>query len=240
MWPPHSFLSPRSFLPLFLLFLAFCVNGALTNTTFDDADSSFSWTTDWNAVSPSSPCHGCASKPDATQIQNQTYHDGNIGSRGGATEGSFTFQGSAVYIYGIDKDSQPNIVFTLGSTTYTHHYTGSDTDFHYHALFFSATNLASDQTHTVNWAFELNQELFAQTGKLQVGLFDYAVVTSGTADTTTPPSSPGGGGSTGSLTGGSDTSPGGNLISNVSSGSSSASSRSSSTRSTSASHTTNS
>lgn len=91
------------------------------------------------------------------------------------------FPGSAVYIFGIDqRSSQPDIAFTVGSIQQTHHYTGSG-QFAYDALFFSATGLASDETHTVNWVFN-----FADTGPpLQVALFDYAIVTSGKEDITT-------------------------------------------------------
>lgn len=109
-----------------------------------------------------------------------------------------------MYIYGIDQaDSQPNIVFTLGSTQATHHYTGSER-FAYNALFFSTTGLAADQTHTVSWIFETDPS----TGKdLQEALFDYAIVTSGTDDaaagsgSTTGSTSGAGTGSSGSSSG---------------------------------------
>ncbi|KAJ7484850.1 hypothetical protein B0H11DRAFT_2231520 [Mycena galericulata] len=191
-WPPHSFLSPQSFLPLLLLLLTSYANGAITNTTFDDASNSFTFVGQWTAITPSSPCGGCASKPpDLTQIYDGTWHDGNyMTGDSQMTSGSFTFTGSAVYIYGIDQtNSQPNIVFTLGSIQSTHHYTGTER-FAYNALFFSATDLPADQTQTVNWIFETDPS----TGEdLQEALFDYAIVTSGTDDTTTTGSTSGSG-----------------------------------------------
>ncbi|KAJ7827493.1 hypothetical protein B0H14DRAFT_1229901 [Mycena olivaceomarginata] len=173
MWLPHSFT---------VLLFAVLVTGI--NTTVDDSSSSFTFDPGWTAITPSAPCGGCASKPDTSQVNDGTYHDGNY--RDGAsslTTGSFTFQGSAVYIFGIDQhNSQPNIVFTLGSIQQTHHYTGTER-FVYHALFFSATGLASDQTHTVNWVFSL-----ADTGVgVQAALFDYAIVTSGEEETSSTP-----------------------------------------------------
>jgi hypothetical protein len=89
--------------------------------------------------------------------------------------------GSAVYIFGIDQaKSQPDIAFTLGSIQSTHHYTGTER-FVYNALFFSATGLAADATHTVNWIFNIDPS----TGVgVQAALFDYAIVTSGTDDPT--------------------------------------------------------
>ncbi|KAF7369336.1 hypothetical protein MVEN_00261900 [Mycena venus] len=192
MGPPHSFItSPLTastrainlfvLLLCTLLLLPSAVNGAITNTTIDDADSShFTFTGGWTAVSPSSPCDFCSSKPDASQTFGGTWHDGNY--RTGASEtttGSFTFTGSAVYIFGIDQaQSQPDIAFTLGSTQSVHHYTGTE-QFVYNALFFSATGLAADQQHTVNWIFNIDQT----TGVgVQAALFDYAIVTSGTED----------------------------------------------------------
>jgi hypothetical protein len=90
--------------------------------------------------------------------------------------------GSAVYIFGIDQTiSQPNIAFTLGSIQQVHHYTGTER-FVYDALFFSADGLAADQTHAVNWIFNVAPN----TGVgVQAALFDYAIVTSGEEDVKT-------------------------------------------------------
>jgi len=167
---PHSFI---------VLLLAVLANAAITNTTIDDSNSSFTFTGTWNTITPTSPCTICSSKPDPSRTYGGTWHDGNI--RDGApvgTSGSFTFTGSAVYIFGIDQaTSQPDIAFTLGSIQQVHHYTGTE-QFAYDALFFSATGLASDQTYTVNWVFNV-----ADTGvEVQAALFDYAIVTSGEAD----------------------------------------------------------
>ncbi|KAJ7362498.1 hypothetical protein DFH08DRAFT_1024721 [Mycena albidolilacea] len=192
MWPLHSF-CPQSRTILFLLLLpASFVEGAIINTTIDDTETSFNWSESWTAVTPSEPCAGCASKPDASQVEGGSWHDGNImTTKDDSAGGSFTFQGSAVYIYGIDQaGSEADIVFTLDSITSTHHYTGSDR-FAYHALFFSATGLAADRTHTVNWALAKNS---ASDRDLQTTLFDYAVVTSGTAVTTTTESGSSNGG----------------------------------------------
>ncbi|KAJ6527909.1 hypothetical protein DFH09DRAFT_162653 [Mycena vulgaris] len=178
---------PRSFIALlpalaFLLVLLFApsVNGAVTNTTVDDTSSAFTFTGSWTAVSASNPCAGCSSKPDASQTFGASWHDGNY--RTGAPEttgGSFTFTGSAVYIFGIDQaNSQPDVAFTLGNIQSVHHYTGTER-FAYNALFFSATGLAADQTHIVNWIFNID----SSTGVgVQAALFDYAIVTSGNAD----------------------------------------------------------
>ncbi|KAJ7890157.1 hypothetical protein B0H14DRAFT_3705911 [Mycena olivaceomarginata] len=193
MWPLLSFLGPQSRTILLLLLLPAFVEGAIINTTVDDTETSFNWSESWTAVTPSRPCAGCASKPDASKVEGGSWHDGNImTTKDDSAGGSLTFQGSAVYIYGIDQaDSEADILFTLDSITSTHHYTGSDR-FAYHALFFSATGLAADQTHTVKWTLAKNS---ASDRDLQTTLFDYAVVTSGTADTTTTASDSSNGGS---------------------------------------------
>ncbi|KAJ6513601.1 hypothetical protein C8R47DRAFT_616016 [Mycena vitilis] len=187
MGSPHSFMALLPILATLLLLLicAPSVQGAISNTTVDDADSAFTFTGSWTAVSASNPCNFCSSKPDASQTFDGSWHDGNY--RAGASEttgGSFTFTGSAVYIFGIDQaKSQPNIAFTLGSTQSVHHYTGTE-QFAYNALFFSATGLAADQTHTVTWNFNIDPD----TGVgVQAALFDYAIVTSGTDDVVAPP-----------------------------------------------------
>ncbi|KAJ7256183.1 hypothetical protein B0H12DRAFT_519027 [Mycena haematopus] len=189
MGTPHSFTTLLPVLAMFLLLLlcAPSANGAITNTTVDDTNSAFTFTGSWTAVSASNPCGGCSSKPDPSQTFDSTWHDGNY--RTGASEttgGSFTFTGSAVYIFGIDQaQSQPDIAFTLGSTKSVHHYTGT-AQFAYNALFFSATGLAADQTHTVNWIFNIDPT----TGVgVQEALFDYAIVTSGTNDVAPNPQS---------------------------------------------------
>ncbi|KAJ7219592.1 hypothetical protein GGX14DRAFT_436845 [Mycena pura] len=163
---PHSFI---------LLVFALLVNSTVTNTTIDDSSSNFTFTGSWNTITPDEPCPGCSSQPDPSQVYGGTWHDGNIFS---PTSGSFTFKGSAVYMFGIDQvTTQPDIAFTLGTIQSVHHYEGTE-QFVYNALFFSATGLASDDTHTLDWVFNI-----ADTGvEVQAALFDYAIVTSGDID----------------------------------------------------------
>nr|GAT59091.1 predicted protein [Mycena chlorophos] len=189
MGRPRSFpdLLPSLLTPLLLLLLvcnAPSANGAVTNTTFDNTSPKFTFSGGWTSISPSSPCDYCSSKPDASQTYNQTWEDGNYASNAREqTTGTFTFTGSAVYIYGIDQaTSQPNIVFTLGDIQSTHHYTGTE-QFAYNALFFSAAGLDASTEQTVSWVYELDQS----TGvSVQEALFDYAIVTSGTDNVAAP------------------------------------------------------
>ncbi|KAF7300437.1 hypothetical protein HMN09_00927400 [Mycena chlorophos] len=110
----------------------------------------------WNAASTSHRC-SCSAQPDLTvtdtvqaaDIYNLTWHDGDLGSAG-----SFTFNGSAVYIYGIDmgQPSAANISFVLdGNPSLTRFHVSQVTDvqeFVFHSLFFSWTNLDTTINHT--------------------------------------------------------------------------------------------
>ncbi|KAJ7663322.1 hypothetical protein DFH06DRAFT_347594 [Mycena polygramma] len=155
------------------LFVPSLICATLGNLTIDDTNTAyFTFTNDpdanppsWAAITPAKPCLYCSAQPMTDQIHNQTWHDGSVGSAG-----SFTFQGSAVYIYGIDLEHPANISFTMGNHTAFHYYNGSE-QFVFDALFFAAANLADGVNHTVSWVLD-KTDLNGTTG-----LFDYAVVT---------------------------------------------------------------
>ncbi|KAJ6491521.1 hypothetical protein DFH09DRAFT_1208147 [Mycena vulgaris] len=188
----HAFLAARAF-------------AASINITIDDTNSTV-WTFvpvgNWSAVTPATPCPGCFAQPDPTLAHNSTWHDGTVVS------GSCTFQGSAIYIYGIDlaATSGTNISFNMNDRSKTgFHYYGESASV-YNSLFFSATNLDSSVAHTVTWIGQTN---FVGSGAM---LFDYAVITVDQEDTSsssvsstpapssTAPSSSGTGSPTGSPT----------------------------------------
>ncbi|KAJ6492796.1 hypothetical protein C8R47DRAFT_1119803 [Mycena vitilis] len=177
----HSILSPATMLslgtiPLVLLALLATspsarVYAALKNITVDDTDNTYwTWTGSWRAVTPTAPCSDCLAQPDAGQAYDSTWHDGSLLS------GSFTFQGSAVYIYGIDVINPASISFAMNdpAKTSVHLYEGQD--YAYNSLFFSANDLDAQSEHTVTWA--LNSSPVGGGA----GLFDYAVVTVDQAD----------------------------------------------------------
>ncbi|KAJ7150598.1 hypothetical protein C8R46DRAFT_1358147 [Mycena filopes] len=161
---------------------------ALTNRTIDDQDATFftfNGSADanppsWAAITPAAPCGYCSAQPHTTDIHNQTWHDGSVGSIG-----SFTFQGAAVYIYGIDLADPANISFTLNDQTSFHYYAGNE-QFVFNALLFTADNLAEGVTHTVAWV------VIKSKTNGTTALFDYAVVSAEeTASSTTPVSTEG-------------------------------------------------
>ncbi|KAJ6595795.1 hypothetical protein DFH09DRAFT_1357686 [Mycena vulgaris] len=144
---------------------------ALTNLTIDDTNSTY-WTFagSWHAVTPSAPCDGCLNQPDASQVYNSTWHDGALRS------GSFTFQGSAVYIYGTDAFNPANISFSMSNPPITsfHYYAGAS--YVYRSLFFEATGLDANALHTVTWILEKS------SAGGTAASFDYAVLTVDQAD----------------------------------------------------------
>ncbi|KAF7368622.1 hypothetical protein MVEN_00186100 [Mycena venus] len=187
-------------LGVLLLFTIFTITRAtLTNVTIDDTDLSyFTWTEDtdvfpqptipWAAITPTTPCDYCSAQPQTTDIHNQTWHDGSNNSAG-----SFTFQGQAVYIYGISQANSVNTSFTMdGNVSAFHYYTGS-AQFVFNSLFFSAKDLTPNVNHTVSWVLHATNT----SGVTGAGLFDYAVITvdqtqssssSPSSSSTSPPS----------------------------------------------------
>ncbi|KAJ7325772.1 hypothetical protein DFH08DRAFT_1085026 [Mycena albidolilacea] len=160
------------FLPLAFL-IPTSIFAVLTNLTVDDTNTTFFNFIDadanppsWAAISPGDPCAYCSAQPQTVSIYDQTWHDGSVGSAG-----SLTFQGSAVYMYGIDLADPANISFTMDNTNKSFHYYNGTQQFVFDALFFSVQNLAQGVNHTVSWV--INESKTNGT----TGLFDYAVVT---------------------------------------------------------------
>ncbi|KAJ7619711.1 hypothetical protein FB45DRAFT_162806 [Roridomyces roridus] len=166
-------------LPLTLLFSV--ARADLANLTIDDTNTTYwVWLNSWTAITPTLPCPGCAAQPDSTSVYNRTWHDGTLVS------GIFNFQGTAVYIYGIDipKQFAANIQFNLfsnWSVAGLHTYSGSE--YVYDSLFFSATNLNSSVPDGVHWTIKTSE-----VG--QAALFDYAKVTVDDANSTDVGSEP--------------------------------------------------
>ncbi|KAJ6490239.1 hypothetical protein C8R47DRAFT_1123905 [Mycena vitilis] len=151
-----------------LIFLATRASAVSTNITVDDTNSTvWNFVGGWSAVTPSTACPGCFAQPDPTQVFNSSWHDGSVVS------GSVTFQGSAVYIYGVDMTatSGTNISFNMNnpSTAGFHYFGGTGTT--YNVPFFSATKLDPSVQHTVSF---IGQTSLTGAGAM---LFDYAVIT---------------------------------------------------------------
>ncbi|KAJ6523600.1 hypothetical protein B0H19DRAFT_650496 [Mycena capillaripes] len=153
---------------------------ALTNITIDDTNSTF-WTFvgAYNVITSSMPCIDCAFAPDPGLVYNNSWHDGALRS------GSFIFQGTAVYIYGVDWFYSANLTFAMSNPLRASSHLYSGDGFVYNSLFFSATNLDASVQHTVTWLMETS----ASGGGSAI--FDYAIVTVDRADVSSSSTSAG-------------------------------------------------
>nr|GAT52638.1 predicted protein [Mycena chlorophos] len=74
-----------------------------TNATFDNTDPNFSWQGPWISRTPEAPCGNCSEQPDPQQIYNQTWSEGNA-LQTIATSGSFAFTGMS-FMFNADGTS---------------------------------------------------------------------------------------------------------------------------------------
>ncbi|KAF7318961.1 hypothetical protein HMN09_00231900 [Mycena chlorophos] len=159
--------SPARVMIFHALFFAWSCSAVLVNITFDDTNSTaFTWAGQWSAITPQTPCPGCFAQPNASLAFNQSWHDGSLVS------GTFSFQGVAVYIFGIDVLDPANISFAMNNPSISSfHYVNTNGGYIYNSLFFVAQSLDGTVPHTVTWSLE----------RSSIGggaaLFDYAVVT---------------------------------------------------------------
>ncbi|KAK7026306.1 hypothetical protein R3P38DRAFT_3192940 [Favolaschia claudopus] len=152
----------RSFLPLLCLSalqLTQVTSQNPTNLTIDDTNSTYFFFDEgpavfpnpnplWVAASVSDPCVYCSAQPGKIgspgSIFNDTWQDGKTGATG-----TFKFQGSAVYIYGIDIQGAANISFVLDSNLPVYHSYSGVPAFIFNSLFLGAQNLQDGIPHTV-------------------------------------------------------------------------------------------
>ncbi|KAF5381476.1 hypothetical protein D9757_008121 [Collybiopsis confluens] len=178
----------RSFFFLSLLLLSGFVldhiNAAPINTTFDDTHSAFSFVgIDWNSITPNHPCGQCSSTLDPSLTYNSSWHDG---SSVGLT-GTFQFEGSAVFLYGITGAAQTGtMAFTVDDGPSINNPNLDDVSQSvqhvYNTLLFSSSGLSNDK-HTLSWKINaVDSPAAFAAAAVHVTLIDYAVVTSDIPD----------------------------------------------------------
>ncbi|KAF7316305.1 hypothetical protein MIND_00149200 [Mycena indigotica] len=139
----------------------------LVNVTFDDTDAAWAWSSGWHAITRENPCADCAAQPDGNRPYNHSWHDGSLDS------GSFTFQGVAVYIFGVDISNPAQFTFAMSNPSISSsHFKDTGGGYLYDSLFFSAKDLDGAQRHTVSF-----QQVHGANAPGVAGLLDYAVVT---------------------------------------------------------------
>ncbi|KAI0775463.1 hypothetical protein BC629DRAFT_1595092 [Irpex lacteus] len=158
------------------------------NRTIDDQNGD-SVTGEQVSYSPSqrwsqgNGCGGCSAKPDASQTEQQTWHDGSRNpSRDPPITVSFKFTGTAVYLYNIlSRGDLTEVSISIDGNFAARYSNRPDpsTQFLYHVPVFVASNLAFGE-HSV--------EMSADGSDQTLVLFDYALYT--TTESGNPPSSP--------------------------------------------------
>ncbi|KIK66355.1 hypothetical protein GYMLUDRAFT_55642 [Collybiopsis luxurians FD-317 M1] len=150
-----------------------------TNTTIDDTNPAFSFVgPEWNSITPDDPCGFCSVKLQPSSTYNSTWHDG--GSVG--LTGSFRFEGSAVYLFGVTAEHQTaEIAFIVDNgvaTNYNLNTVSQSVSHIYNSLLFSASGLSNGQ-HTLSWTLTtVTSPASFSSAAVHVALIDYAVVTS--------------------------------------------------------------
>jgi len=167
-----------------LLFALACslVAGDLVQVSLDDASANITYTGGWDTVSPDNPCTSCALRPDASQIYNQTWHDGQAQATGDRTI-TIEFNGVQIepmFVLFDSIDSVTDLRFTLDgvdqSTDFqfpTSPTTGGsygDAHFFYNMTVFTSP-LISDGVHELVIVAQVNRTL-TKTNML----FDRAIV----------------------------------------------------------------
>ena len=177
-----------TFLSLGLLVLGLFPVAFAVRIVVDDANSSWTYSSPWNAVSPSNPCSSCLINPDPSKALNQTWHDTAY-----VNTAQLSFTGVSIEMYTIcppglsDGDSYgTNFTFTLDSIA-DGTFVGPRPcpQFTYNYLVYARTNLSLAQ-HTV---VITNNQLDARPNSSSL-LLDYAVYDDGSAVPAPNPATP--------------------------------------------------
>jgi hypothetical protein len=97
---------------VYLFFSGLVVSSLAVNVIVDDANSSWTFSGSWNAITPADPCSGCLIQPVPSMAFNQTWHDTD--APGASAE--LRFNGISIQIYTIcanDTIFGTNFSFTL-------------------------------------------------------------------------------------------------------------------------------
>ncbi|KAI0673887.1 hypothetical protein C8Q78DRAFT_658331 [Trametes maxima] len=181
-----------------LLFAVARVHAGARNVTVDDNDQSIDYSPP-NAWSTTYPCNNstniCNISLDKTQLREGTWHGTAYTPGQTAPSWSFTFSGTAVYVYGVVlKHPPPGGTFTLstklqvnldGASSTPYNYNGnwhlsSGPVYQYNALVYQTTGLPSG-SHTL--------VITPSNGDSSIILLDYIVYTTDSGDSA-PSSSP--------------------------------------------------
>jgi len=125
-----------------ILFSVFLASTHGTRIVVDDANSSWTYTGMWNAITPATPCPACGTQPDPSQAFNHTWHD-----TVSLNSAQLAFTGVSIEVYticpGTESGYGTNFTFTLDSVA-DGTFRGPQpwcTQFVYNYLVYARTNL---------------------------------------------------------------------------------------------------
>ena len=167
---------------VFTLFLSARVTGV--SILVDDASSRWTYSTPWNAISPTSPCTSCLIQPDEARAYNHTWHDTAF-----VNTAQLSFTGVSLDVYticppplGSGAAYGTNFTFTLDNVP-DGNFVGPEpacSAFTYNYLVYARRNLSLGQHVFVITNSQMNS--LANSSLL---LLDYAIYDDGAAPTTT-------------------------------------------------------
>jgi hypothetical protein len=171
-----------------LFFSGLVVSSLAVNVIIDDANSSWTFSGSWNAITPTDPCDTCTITPNASMAFNHTWHETSTSG----SSAQIRFNGVSIQVYTVlppgnnAAEFSTNLSFTLddiGDGFFVGPYPVST--YMYNYLVYARTNL-TDGFHVVG--ITNNPSVFTNFSAL---LIDYAIYDDGTsapAPTETPTS----------------------------------------------------
>ena len=131
----------------------------MQNETVDDSAAQLVWTGSWSTTtSCTSTDVSCISGSDASELYDRSWHVGQRGANSAVLEMEFTFNGTALWLYGVTlpsnsltpQNKDTSLAFTLDGVQQDGFYNAptGETEVLYNVLFFSKDGL-SDGVHSL-------------------------------------------------------------------------------------------
>ena len=169
---------------VFTLFLSARVTGV--SILVDDASSRWTYSTPWNAITPTNPCPSCLIQPDEARAYNHTWHDTAF-----VNTAQLSFTGVSLDVYTICPPPLSsgaaygtNFTFTLDNVP-DGNFVGPEpacSAFTYNYLVYARRNLSLGQH-----VFVITNSQIDSRANTSLLLLDYAIYDDGAAATTSTP-----------------------------------------------------
>jgi hypothetical protein len=169
---------------VYLFFSGLVVSSLAVNVIVDDANSSWTFSGSWNAITPTEPCATCTITPDPSKAFNHTWHD----TSGQVASAQLPFDGVSIQIYTICPPTNGAVIYYTNFSFVLDNigdgfFVGpipTCPQFMYNYLVYARTNL-TDGPHVVN--ISNNLALLPDNGINEESalLLDFAIYDDGTS-----------------------------------------------------------